>query len=144
MPRESDKASRPIKPLADAAAKAGVMVVIEPGASKLSSKGAFLADVAKQLEHSHCKLMPDFGKLKNNVYDGTAAMMPYTATISAKMHSFDADGNQPDFDYVRLFKIIRAAQYQGIIAIEWEGQKLKPVPGVLASKKLIERALASR
>ena len=38
--------------------------------------------------------MPDFGKLRNNVYDGTSAMMPYTAAISCKMHSFDDNGNQ--------------------------------------------------
>ncbi len=87
--------------------------------------------------------MPDFGKLRNNVYDGTEAMMPYTATISCKMHSFDDKGNQPDFDYTRLMKIIDKAGYRGILAIEWEGHKLKPVPGVKASKKLIEASLES-
>ena len=87
--------------------------------------------------------MPDFGKLRNNVYEGTSAMMPYTAAISCKMHSFDDNGNQPDFDYQRLMKIIDKAGYQGILAIEWEGQKLKPILGVKASKKLIEASLKS-
>ena len=111
-----------------------VVIAIEPGASQLSQRGAFLAKVAKKLNHPACKLMPDFGKLRNNVYDGTEAMMPYTATISCKMHSFDDKGNQPDFDYSRLMKIIDKAGYRGILAIEWEGHKLKPVPGVKASK----------
>ena len=31
-------------------------------------------------------------------------------------------------------KIIDKADYRGILAIEWEGHKLKPVPGVKASK----------
>ena len=76
-----------LKPLADAAAKKDVMIVIEPGASKLSQRGAFLAEVCKQLDHPALRLMPDFGKQVNNVYDGTEAMMPYTVTISCKMHS---------------------------------------------------------
>ena len=132
-----------LKPLADAAAKKNVMIAIEPGASELSSKGAFLASVMKELKHDHCRLMPDFGKQRNNVYDGTEAMMPYTVTISAKMHSFDDRGNQPHFDYERLMKIIAAANYRGIISIEWEGSKLKPIEGVKASKKLLEKSIAA-
>ena len=132
-----------LKPLSDAAAEKDVVIAIEPGASQLSQRGAFLAKVAKELNHPACKLMPDFGKLRNNVYDGTEAMMPFTATISCKMHSFDDKRDQPDFDYTRLMKIIDKAGYRGILAIEWEGHKLKPIPGVKASKKLIESALKS-
>ena len=132
-----------LKPLADAAAKKDVMIVIEPGASKLSQRGAFLAEVCKQLDHPALRLMPDFGKQVNNVYDGTEAMMPYTVTISCKMHSFDDNGKQPHFDYNRLLKIIDRAGYRGLLTIEWEGSKLKPVPGVLASKKLIQEAIAN-
>ena len=84
-----------LKPLSDAAAEKNVIIAIEPGASQLSQRGAFLAKVAKKLNHPACKLMPDFGKLRNNVYDGTSAMMPNTVAISCKMHSFDDNGNQP-------------------------------------------------
>ncbi len=132
-----------LKPLADAAAKKDVMIVIEPGASKLSQRGAFLAEICKQLDHPALKLMPDFGKQVNNVYDGTKAMMPYTVTISCKMHSFDDNGKQPHFDYNRLLKIIDHGDYRGFLTIEWEGNKLKPIPGVLASKKLIEEAIGN-
>ncbi|MBA61467.1 MAG: hypothetical protein CMJ76_03790 [Planctomycetaceae bacterium] len=132
-----------LKPLADSAARKDVMIVIEPGASKLSQRGAFLAKVCKQLNHPALRLMPDFGKQVNNVYDGTEAMMPYTVTISCKMHSFDNNGKQPDFDYDRLLKIIDLADYRGFLTIEWEGSKLKPVAGVLASKKLIEKAISN-
>jgi sugar phosphate isomerase/epimerase len=129
-----------LKPLADAAGQQGIMIAIEPGASKLSQRGAFLVDVIKALKHPWCKLMPDFGKQVNNVYDGTEVMMPYTVTVSAKMHSFDASGKQPDFDYERLVKIIAASSYSGYIAIEWEGHKLKPITGVKASQKLLQDA----
>ena len=131
-----------LKPLADEAAKKNLIIAIEPGASELSQKGVFLAKVATKLNHPALKLMPDFGKLKDNVYKGTEAMLPQTITVSCKMHSFDKDGNQPDFDYPRLMKMIKQSKYKGILAIEWEGSALKPVPGVLASKKLIEKSLA--
>ncbi len=132
-----------LKPLADAAAKKDVIIVIEPGASKLSQRGSFLAEICKQLDHPALRLMPDFGKQVNNVYDGTEAMMPYTVTISCKMHSFDDNGKQPHFDYNRLLKIIDRGNYRGFLTIEWEGNKLKPIPGVLASKKLIEEAIGN-
>lgn len=131
-----------LKPLADDAAKKNLIIAIEPGASELSQKGAFLAKVATKLNHPALKLMPDFGKLKGNVYEGTEAMLPHTITVSCKMHSFDKDGNQPDFDYPRLIKMIKQSDYKGILAIEWEGSALKPIPGVIASRKLIEKSLA--
>lgn len=131
-----------LKPLADQAAKKNLTIAIEPGASSLSQKGAFLAQVATQLNHPTLKLMPDFGKLKDNVYKGTKAMLPHTVTVSCKMHSFDKNGNQPDFDYPRLMKMIQQSAYKGILAIEWEGSALEPVAGVKASKKLIEKSLS--
>ena len=131
-----------LKPLADQAAKKNLTIAIEPGASSLSQKGAFLAQVATQLNHPALKLMPDFGKLKDNVYKGTKAMLPHTVTVSCKMHSFYKNGNQPDFDYPRLMKMIKQSAYKGILAIEWEGSALEPIPGVKASKKLIEKSLS--
>ena len=131
-----------LKPLADEAVKKNLTIAIEPGASSLSQKGAFLAEVATELKHPALKLMPDFGKLKDNVYKGTKAMLPHTVTVSCKMHSFDKNGNQPDFDYPRLMKMIEQSAYKGILAIEWEGSALEPVAGVKASKKLIEQSLS--
>ena len=132
-----------LKPLADEAAKKKLTIAIEPGASELSQKGAFLAEVSTKINHPALKLMPDFGKLKDNVYEGTQAMLPHTITVSCKMHSFDQDGNQPDFNYPRLMKMIKQSKYKGILAIEWEGSVLKPIAGVKASKKLIEKSLQS-
>lgn len=130
-----------LKPLVDAAAEKKITIAIEPGASALSARGAFLAKIATELKHPALTLMPDFGKLKNNVYDGTEAMLPYTKTISCKMHSFDDAGNQPDFDYPRLMKMISESDYSGYLAIEWEGTALQPIEGVKASQRLINRSL---
>jgi sugar phosphate isomerase/epimerase len=132
-----------LAPLADRAQARGLTIAIEPGASVHTQDGAFLADLMHAMRHPHCRLMPDFGKLRGDIYAGTDAMMPHAAVISAKTHEFDAAGNQIDFDYFRLMRIVAAAGFRGIVAIEWEGKKLDPVAGVHASRKLIERALAA-
>ena len=62
--------------------------------------------------------MPDFGKLKDNVYEGTEAMLPHTVTVSCKMHSFDKP-ESTDFDYPRLMGMIKKSDYKGI-HIEWK------------------------
>jgi sugar phosphate isomerase/epimerase len=136
------RSAETLAPLADFAKSRGVTIALEPGSSNLTKEGAFLAEVMQQLKHPHCRLMPDFGKLSGDVYEGTRAMMPHAVVVSAKTHDFDAAGNQIEWDYFRLMKIIADAGFRGIVAIEYEGKNLAPVEGVLASKRLIERALA--
>jgi sugar phosphate isomerase/epimerase len=138
-----DRSAEALAPLADRAQARGVTLAIEPGASTFTKEGAFLAEVMQRLKHSHCRLMPDFGKLSGDVYEGTRAMMPYAVVISAKTHEFDAKGNQVEFDYFRLMRIIADARFRGVVAIEWEGKLLGPVEGVLASRNLLERAIAA-
>jgi sugar phosphate isomerase/epimerase len=130
-----------LRPLASVAKAKGVILVIEPGASRWSAQGDFLAEVMREMDHSHCRLMPDFGKLAGEIYAGTKAMMPYAAVISAKTHEFHPDGNQVDFDYSRLMRIIVEAKFRGVIALEWEGKLLPPVDGTRASQRLVERTL---
>jgi L-ribulose-5-phosphate 3-epimerase len=131
-----------LRELSDNAAKRNLTIIIEPSPGSKSQFGKFLAEVSQKLNHPNCTLMPDFGKLRKNVYEGTKAMLPYSKSISAKMHSFDDKGAQPDFDYDRLAKMITSSGYKGYIAIEWEGRKLKPIEGVNASKKLIIESFA--
>ncbi len=130
-----------IRPLSVYARQKGITVVIEPGASDYSSSGYFLADVVKAVQHPNCALMPDFGKLKGDIYQGTQAMMPHAAVISAKSHNFDEHRNEVDFDYYRLMKIIVESGFKGIIAIEYEGTVMPPVEGVKATKALIMESL---
>ncbi len=137
-----DAAVPPLKKLADKAAAKNVILIIEPRPGSKAQYGKFLAELSQKLNHPSLTLMPDFGKQKNNIYDGTEAMLPHSQSISAKMHSFDDKGLQPDFDYDRLAKIIVDSKYNGYIAIEWEGKKLKPIPGVKASQKILRESFA--
>ena len=129
-----------LTPLANYAASKERTIVIEPGGSKWSAQGDFLAEVAKVMNHPNCRLMPDFGKMPiEGLYDGTIAMMPYTDVVSAKSHDFDEEGNEVKFDYARLMQSIKDADFDGIVAIEYEGSKLPPVEGVRATQALLER-----
>ena len=87
--------------------------------------------------------MPCFGKFRADVYAGTQSMRRATVVVSAKSHDFDADGNEKQFDYHRLMKIIVASGFKGIVAIEYEGSRLAPVEGVKATQQLLKRALAA-
>ncbi|MEM7235441.1 MAG: TIM barrel protein [Planctomycetota bacterium] len=129
-----------LKPIADYAKTKGVIIVIEPGASKWSQSGVYLAALAKKLNHPALRLVPDFGKMKNaDPYGGTVAMMPYSLVVSAKSHNFDAEGYEKHLDYKRLMKSVQDAKFNGIVAIEYEGNKLGPVEGVKATQKLLQK-----
>ncbi len=127
-----------VRVLADHAHGKGITLVIEPGGSVWTKDGRFLADIAKAINHPACRLMPDFGKMLGaDPYGGTAAMMPYTAVVSAKTHDIDEEGQTRDFDYPRLMQIVTDAGFTGIVAIEYEGRNLGPVDGVKATRKIL-------
>lgn len=130
-----------IAPIAEYAKKNKVTLAIEPAASRLTREGSFLAELMKAMDHPHCRLMPDFGKLDGDIYAGNEAMMPWTVVVSAKSHNFDANGNEEKFDYERLIGTVRKSGFRGIVAIEYEGSRLGPVEGVLATQRLLQRHL---
>ncbi len=126
--------------LSDVAQKRKLTLAIEPGASQLTRRGDWLAKLMVALKHPNCKLMPDFGKFfGNDIYEGTKAMMPHTGVISAKSHDFDEQGNEVKFDYPRLMKIAKEAEFTGIVAIEYEGSKLPEIEGIKATQALLKR-----
>lgn len=126
-----------LRALADYAADRNITIAIEP--SPNTPEGAYLAKVVTKLGHNHCKLMPDFGKMKGtDIYQGTTDMMPHTVVVSAKTHDIHPDGSAAEFDYPRLTKIIRDSGFSGIVSIEYEGANLGPVEGVRATQRLIE------
>lgn len=124
----------------------GINVIVENHGG-LSSNGAWLAAVMRQVDHPRCGTLPDFGNFVINretgedydAYLGTAQLMPFAKGVSAKTYHFDADGNERDLDYPRLFDIVRAAGYRGYVGIEWEGDSLDEPDGIVATRKLLER-----
>ncbi len=150
--------------------KSNVDVIVENHVG-ISCNGDWLAGVMKTVNSKHCGTLADFGNFCINRtkpeaqtieaymktkcleeydrYKGIAELMPYAKGVHAKTHLFDAQGNDTETDFYRMFKIIKNAGFKGWVSIEYEGglfkmygasQYLDDDAGVLATKKLVEKA----
>jgi sugar phosphate isomerase/epimerase len=131
---------------------AGINIIVENHGG-LSSNGAWLAGVMKQIAMKNVGTLPDFGNfcLKRNAADwhicedsydrylGTQQLMPFAKGVSAKTYDFDEQGNCIETDYVRMMKIVKEAKFRGIVGIEYEGDKLDEYEGIRKTKALLER-----
>ena len=121
----------------------GIGVIVENHGG-LSSNGAWLASVMKTVDHPGCGTLPDFGNFhlgggkQYDRYKGVTELMPYAKAVSAKSHSFDANGNETKTDYMKMMKIVIDAGYHGYVGIEWEGGKPGEMEGIQLTKKLLE------
>jgi len=112
-----------------------------------SSDGKWLSDVMKGVNSPYCGTLPDFGNFrisdtkKYDMYQGVKELMPFAKGISAKTFKFDEQGNEPDIDYTRMFKIIHEAKFRGIVGIEWEGDGFSEEEGIRKTKALLEKVL---
>ncbi|WP_129714076.1 TIM barrel protein [Pedobacter sp. SYP-B3415] len=111
----------------------------------ISSNGQWLAAVMKGVNNSYCGTLPDFGNFRINEreeydkYKGVRELMPYAKGVSAKSFDFDAAGNENTIDYIKMFDIIKASGWTGIVGIEYEGSRLSPDEGIRKTKALLER-----
>lgn len=127
-----------LRRLSEFGAKHDMGVIVENHGG-LSSDGAWLAGVMKEVNMKNCGTLPDFGNFGGyDRYKGVAELMPYAKGVSAKSHDFDAEGNETKTDYRKMMKIVLDAGYHGWVGIEYEGSKLPETEGVAATKKLLE------
>ena len=135
-----------------------INVIVENHGGK-SSNASLLMKVINQVSYSNCGTLPDFGNfcmsedwgsLKdnkcNNPYDpylGVSEMLPRAFGLSAKSYEFDENGNETILDYYKLLSIVKKAGYNGFIGVEYEGNKLSEKEGIIATKKLLEKAASS-
>jgi L-ribulose-5-phosphate 3-epimerase len=133
-----------LRRLSEYGEKRGIGVIVENHGG-LSSNGEWLAKVMKTVDHPGCGTLPDFGNFDlggGKTYDrykGVAELMPFAKAVSAKSHDFDDAGNEKHTDYRRMMKIVLQAGYHGYVGIEYEGEKLGEVDGILATKRLLEK-----
>jgi hypothetical protein len=122
----------------------------------VTSNGAWLADVVKQVGLSNVGTLADFGNFCiskpwgstqdgcANLYDrykGVAELLPYAKGVSAKTYDFDANGAQPLMDCKRLIGLVKTAGYKGYIGIEFEGNTQPEEEGICKTKALLEKYL---
>ncbi len=136
-----------------------------------SCNGKWLANIMKEVNHKRAGVLPDFGNFCLNrtkpetmdlagymntkcleyydMYLGIEELMPFAKGVSAKTHKFDADGNETEKDFKRIFEIIKKSGFKGIVGIEYEGGLphlngmegfLTNEEGIKATKALIEKS----
>ena len=71
--------------------------------------------------------LPDFGNFRitggdepwtYDSYRGVEELMPYARGVSVKPRVYDDNNNQSDLDYLRMMRIVLAADYHGYCGIE--------------------------
>lgn len=133
-----------LRKLCELADPYGVNVIVENHGG-LSSNGAWLAGVMKQVAHARIGTLPDFGNFslgngkEYDRYQGIAEMLPFAKGVSAKSHAFDAAGNEVHTDYRRMLALVKAVGYRGRIGVEYEGDKHSEPEGIRLTRALLER-----
>jgi L-ribulose-5-phosphate 3-epimerase len=69
-------------------------------------------------------------------------LMPFAKAVSAKSHDFAEDGSEKSTDYLNMMRIVRESGYTGWVGVEYEGSRLSPREGSIATKRLIEKVCA--
>ena len=122
----------------------------------LSSNADLMKKVMMNVEMANCGTLPDFGNFcleredgaqwggkcikEYDKYVGVKKLMPWAKAVSAKSHNFDENGNETDIDYVKMLQIVKDANYDGYIGIEYEGDNLSEEEGIQATKNLLIEA----
>lgn len=148
----AEAAIKALGELADYAKEQNINVIVENHGG-YTSNGAWLSDVMTRIGRDNCGTLPDFGNFcqtKNygsindenckeayDIYKGVKELMPFAKGVSAKSYDFDADGNQPKIDYVKMLQIVKDSGYKGFIGVEYEGSRLSEEEGIIATKELL-------
>lgn len=136
---QQKRAADGLRQLAEFAAPLKIDVIVENHGG-LSSNGAWLAGVMKQVDLANCGTLPDFGNFyEYDRYQGVRELMPFAKAVSAKSQAFDSAGNETAVDYRRMMKIVVDSGYHGYVGIEWEGDDPSEVEGIKRTKELLER-----
>lgn len=145
-------AEKGLRKLAEYAQPKGINILVE-NHGYLSSNAELLAEVMKEINMENVGTLPDFGNfcLKREGgerweakcveeyprYQGIEEMMPYAEGVSAKSYNFDEEGEETLIDFGKILKIVKDAGYNSYIGVEYEGEKMPPEEGILATKKLL-------
>ncbi len=140
--------------LATYAAKENINVIVENHGG-YSSNGQWLSGVMKQINMPNCGTLPDFGNFcikrdsgemwggncieEYDRYQGVSELMPFAKAVSAKSNNFNESGDDTGTDYLKMMQIVKDHGYTGYVGIEYEGDVLGEVEGIIATRDLLRR-----
>ena len=134
--------------------KEGIDILIENHGNE-SNNGAWLLSVLEALKPFGVGSLPDLdnwctaredGALwdapcieKYNRFTGMKEIMPYAKAVSVKSFDFDKNGGETTIDYAKMFEIIQAANYDGYLGIEFEGDGMDTKEGIEKTRALVKK-----
>ncbi|MEA3560507.1 MAG: sugar phosphate isomerase/epimerase family protein [Candidatus Omnitrophota bacterium] len=115
-----------IKECEQKAKEVGIVLAIEP-----HNDGGFLPTsqdtlrLIKEIDSTWVRINLDTGNYQDaDNYKGIEDTIGYAPHLHAKVHHISEEGKELEFDYERIFSIIKKAGYRGFISLEFEGQDL--------------------
>lgn len=115
---------RCIRQVAKTAASAGITLVVEP-----HNHGGFLSDarstlrLIRELNSPWVRINLDTGNYPQpDLYAGLEASLPYAPHVVAKIHRLSPAGEELEFDYDKIFAMLKRHAYHGFVTLEYEGQ----------------------
>jgi len=143
-----------LKELAVYGATKGVNIIIENHGGN-SSHGARLAAVMNEVNMPTCGTLPDYGNFcvarrdgdrwgspcieEYDKYLGIKELMPFAKGVSAKSYDFDAQGSEITIDFKKMLQIVKDADFNGYIGVEYEGNNLGEKEGIIATRDLLTK-----
>ena len=141
-----------LKELATYGASIGVNIIIENHGGN-SSHGERLANVMKEVNMTNCGTLPDYGNFcvrrengdrwsspcieEYDKYIGIKELMPFAKGVSAKSYDFDTAGNETTIDFEKMMQIVKDANFNTFIGVEYEGSRLSEEDGIIATRDLL-------
>ena len=146
------QAAESMRKLGEFAAPYKVNIIVE-NHGYLSSNAALVMEMLAEVNLPNCGTLPDFGNFclereagkrwdaacirEYDRYQGVKELLPKAFAVSAKSHDFDQAGNETHTDFKRMLQLVKDAGYTGFIGVEYEGQQLDEISGILATKELL-------
>ena len=141
-----------LKQLSEYAKPKNINIIVENHGG-LSSNAEFLSQVITNVGMDNCGTLPDFGNFcikretvedggwkcveEYDIYKGIEILMKQAKAVSAKSYDFDESGKETTLDYERILKTVKDAGYTGFIGVEYEGNRLSEVEGIIATRDLL-------
>jgi len=122
------------------AKETGIVLAIEP-----HNNGGFLPTAVdtlrliEQINSEWVKINLDTGNYHDpDIYKAIEDTIAYASHIHAKCHHISDDGRELEFDYDKIFTILKKSGYRGFLSLEFEGQDLHQQDELLYIPKAIQ------
>ncbi len=108
----------------------------------LSSTPEGLIRIRKAIDSPWMGVLMDTGNFLENPYEKLEMVAPYASFVQAKTYYGGGEWYSLDLDYKRIFDILRKANYNGYVSLEFEGKEAAE-SGVRKSIDMMRQAMVS-